>query len=63
MGFDNIIQFPAEEDGCVYFYDEKKGCYRKICDIASFSELPHSIKLQIKADQEEAKDTLALPTD
>ena len=59
---EGVKQYYNPGDECIYFYDKKKRCYGKICYIASFSDLPGNVKLQIKADQEEALDTLALPT-
>jgi hypothetical protein len=53
-----VKQFPATEDGCVYFYDVRLGRYRKICDILTFDELPASVKRQIKAAE-----TIRLPTE
>jgi hypothetical protein len=60
---EGIRQYFNPGDGCIYFFDKKKGCYRKICDIVSFADLPQAVKLQIKADQEEARETLALPVE
>ena len=62
MGND-IKQFYNPDDGCVYFYDYKKKCYRKICDITSFSELPFMIKQQILAVKKDAENCLAMPTE
>jgi hypothetical protein len=45
----------------VYFYDEKKQKYRKICDVGSFGALPLDVKRQIKAAVEEATDVLKMP--
>ena len=44
---DKTIQFPCEEDGCIYFYDDKKDTWKKICDISSPQELPESVKIKI----------------
>ena len=59
----DIKQFYNPDDGCVYFYDGKKKCYRKICDIQSFADLPFVIKQQIIAVKKEAENNLAMPTD
>ena len=58
-----IQQFRAVEDDCVYFYDPKIERYRKVCDVNSFSDLPMSIKRQIKAAKEEAVEIMRLPTE
>jgi hypothetical protein len=58
---ENIKQFYNPDDDCVYFYDRKKKCYRKICDIGAFNELPYCIRQQIKAVKEEAAGILSLP--
>jgi hypothetical protein len=63
MGNETILQFQAAEDGCVYFYDRKRGTYRKICDVDSFNSLPVSVKRQIKAAKAEALETIALPVE
>ena len=60
---ENVKQFYNPIDDCIYFYDKKRKCYRKICDIGSFSELPPVIKNQIKALIEEAKQDIMLPID
>jgi hypothetical protein len=62
MGSDTQ-QFKATEDDCVYFFDNKRKHYRKICDIQSFSDLPLSVKRQIKAAKKEAADIIQLPTE
>jgi hypothetical protein len=61
MGFDNIIQFPATEDNCIYFYDENRGVWKKICDVASPAELPLSVRKQVRKAQNEADIVLKLP--
>ena len=61
MGYENIIQFPAEEDGCIYFYDEKQETWKKICDINSPGDLPLSVRKQIRDAQNEADIILRLP--
>jgi hypothetical protein len=60
MGND-IKQFKAIEDDCIYFYDKKKKCFRKICDIESFKDLPLSVRRQMKAAQEEAAEIMEIP--
>ena len=61
MSFDNIVQFPCEEDGCIYFYDEKRETWKKMCDIESPADLPLSVKKQIREAQNEADLILRLP--
>ena len=61
MGIDKIIQFPSEEDGCIYFYDEKREKWKKICDINSPADLPLSVRKQIREAQNEADLVLRLP--
>ena len=61
MGFDNVIQFPADEDGCIYFYDEKRETWKKICDIKSPADLPLSVRERIRVAQNEADHILKLP--
>ena len=58
----NTKQFYNPDDECIYFYDEKKERYRKICDIPSFAELPFIIRQQIIAVKKEAKRYIAMPT-
>ena len=60
---DNIRQYYDPDDNCIYFYDEIKRCYRKVCDISSFSDLPYKIKLQIKADKELSKKIMLFPVE
>ena len=60
MGND-VKQFKAIEDDCVYFYDKKKKCFRKVCDLQSFDDLPSSVKTQIKAAKEEAAEIMGIP--
>jgi hypothetical protein len=60
---ENIPQFYSTEDECVYFYDRQKSRYRKVCDVASFNELPFSVKQQIKAAKQETLGVLELPMD
>ena len=57
----DIKQFRAIEDGCIYFFDTKINRYRKICDIQSFEDLPISVKQQIKAAKKEAVYIIQLP--
>jgi hypothetical protein len=57
----DVTQFYNPDDGCIYFYDEQKQRYRKVCDIPSFDELPLSIKRQIKAAKEAAGRILRMP--
>jgi hypothetical protein len=54
-------QFVATEDSCVYFYDRSHKCYRKVCDILSFRDLPVSVQRQIRAYREEALEALKMP--
>ena len=61
MGMDNVIQFPAEEDGCIYFYDESRETWKKICDIKSPAQLPLSIREQVREAQNKADRVLRLP--
>jgi hypothetical protein len=59
----DIQHFYSPDDNCVYFYDKKKGQYRKICDIPSFKDLPIGVQRQIKAAKEEALETMQLPSE
>jgi hypothetical protein len=59
---DGVKPFFNPDDGCTYFYDRDKRCYRKICDVGSFNKLPDVVKLQIKAVKENAEEILTLPT-
>ena len=61
MGLENIIQFMAKEDGCIYFYDENLKTWKKICDIKSLSDLPLSVREQIREAQNNAEHILRLP--
>ena len=61
MSLDNIMQFPAEEDNCIYFYDEKRKTWKKICDIESPTDLPPSVRKQVREAQNEADIVLRLP--
>jgi len=61
MGFDKVIQFFAKEDGCIYFYDEKRETWKKICNIKSPTELPFSVRKQVRDTQNEANYVLKLP--
>ena len=61
MGSDDIIQFQSEEDGCVYFYDEKREIWKKISDVKSPSDLPLSIKRQVREAQNMADLVLSVP--
>jgi hypothetical protein len=58
-----IMQFSATEDKCVYFYNERFKRYQKICDVMTFNELPTSVKRQIRAAKEEAAEVLRMPTE
>jgi len=60
MGFENVEQFPATEDDCVYFYDEKRQTWKKVCDI-SVDELPVSVKNKVREEQSRAERILNLP--
>jgi len=62
MGED-IRQFHNPEDNCIYFYDKRKQCYRKICDVASFADLPSAVKQQIVAAKKDAESIVGLPTE
>jgi len=48
MGSD-VKQFYNPDDGCIYFYDADKQCYRKICDVGSYAKLPFAVRQQIDA--------------
>ena len=61
MGLDKIIQFPCEEDGCIYFYDEKRNEWKKICDIKSPQDLPLSVRKPVREAQNEADQILKIP--
>jgi hypothetical protein len=61
MSFDNIQQFPSDEDGCDYFYDEKRKTWKKVCDIVSPSDLPLDVRQQVREAQIEAESILNLP--
>jgi len=61
MGSDSKT-FYNPDDGCTYFYDKDKRCYRKICDVGPYAKLPDVIQYQIKAVKETAEEILALPT-
>ena len=61
MGFDNVIQFKSEEDGCIYFYDESRKTWKKICDIISPADLPLDVRKQVREAQNEADQVLKLP--
>ena len=58
---EGIKQFYNPDDDCVYFFDKKKNCFRKICDIPAFNDLPISIKRQIKAAKEDAVEIIGIP--
>ena len=60
MGND-IKQFLATEDDCVYFYDEKHGIWKKVCAIQSPADLPLSVRQQVREAQDEADKILRLP--
>jgi hypothetical protein len=56
-----IRQFRSENDDCIYFYDEKMKRYRKICDIASYDDLPSDVRRQIKEAKLEAMRIMEIP--
>jgi hypothetical protein len=56
----NTEQFPADEDGCVYFYDSKKEKFRKICDVSA-ADLPQSVKERIRAAKDRADEIAKIP--
>ena len=60
MSFDNVEQFLSEEDGCLYFYDEKRNSWKKICDV-TVCELPVSVKNKVREEQQKAERLLKLP--
>jgi monomeric isocitrate dehydrogenase len=41
------LQFKSKEDDCVYFFDEKKLRWQKLCDAVT---LPHSVREQVKTE-------------
>jgi hypothetical protein len=53
MGFENIIQFKAEEDGCIYLYNPETGKWQVLCDCDK--PLPLSVIEQIRGIKEKAK--------
>ena len=61
MNFENAIQFLDEEDGSVYFYDEKQETWKKISDIKSPADLPLSIRKQVREAKNEADFILSMP--
>jgi hypothetical protein len=61
MGIDSVMQFSAEEDGCIYFYDKKRETWKKICDINTPADLPLSVKKQVRDAQNQAELVLSLP--
>jgi len=60
MPLDKELQYPATEDDCVYFYDETRKKWKKICDVQT-RDLPISVKSKIKEDQKKADKILHLP--
>jgi hypothetical protein len=52
---DNHIQFLAEEDGCVYVYEPTVGKWRKVCDVPELSQLPLSVKRQVRDIKDKAQ--------
>lgn len=58
---DGIKLYHSEKDGCIYFFDKKEKCYKKVCK-TSFDNLPYDVKEQIYKDKEEAELILAQPT-
>ena len=60
MGVEN---FYNPQDDCVYFFNEQKEIYQKLCNVGKFVNLPFNVKLQIKAAKEEAKKLINLPTE
>jgi len=58
---DNIIQFHAKEDGCIYFYDEKRETWKKVCNIKSPRDLPLSVRKKVREVKNEANIILRLP--
>jgi hypothetical protein len=53
MGFENVIQFKAEEDGCIYFYNPETGKWQTLCDYDK--ALPLSVIEQIRALKKKAE--------
>ena len=58
---DNVPQFYCEEDGCTYYYDKYKRCYRSVCDVGGFAQLPLEVRQQIHYAKADAEETLAIP--
>jgi hypothetical protein len=60
MGYDDVDQFLSDEDGCIYFFDEKRNIYKKICDV-SIRDLPVSVKNKIRDAKKRAEIIINLP--
>ena len=54
-----VEQFQAE-DGCVHFYDEKRGTWMKVCNVSA-NDLPLSVKNRVREEQSKAERVLNLP--
>ena len=55
----NTEQF-QDEDGCIYFYDEKRETWKKVCDVLT-RDLPVSVKNRVRDEQNRAERILNLP--
>ena len=60
MSLENIEQFTAIEDDCVYFFDERRKTWKKVCDVQA-NELPLSVKNRVREEQNRADRILNLP--
>jgi hypothetical protein len=58
MSFENLVTFTSEKDGCVYFYDDKRKMWMKICPVAS---LPLEIRQKLREEKNRADQILELP--
>jgi hypothetical protein len=52
---DSNLQFKADEDNCIYFYDTVTGKWRKVCDIDKPDDLPLSVKRQVREIKDKAQ--------
>jgi hypothetical protein len=48
MGSNDVVQIEAVEDGCLYVYAFATGSWTKVCRIASFDDLPRSVKNKLR---------------
>jgi hypothetical protein len=44
-----VMQIAAVEDGCLYVYSFSSGSWAKVCRVASFDDLPPSVKNKLQA--------------